>query len=124
MGKSAWVQCTMGRAHYEMVNYPEAERAFEWARRIDPTRLEGLEVFSTVLWHLKKEVELSFLAQEAVAIDRLSPQAWCVMGNCFSLQKEHETALKFFKRALQLDANFAYAHTLCGHEYFANEAFE
>lgn len=47
-----------------------------------------------------------------------------VMGNCFSLQKEHETAQKFFSRALQLDQNLAYAHTLCGHEYFANEDFE
>ncbi|KAK3246551.1 Cell division cycle protein 27 [Cymbomonas tetramitiformis] len=121
---SGWVLCTLGRAYFEMVDYVESERAFDWARRNDPTRLEGLEVFSTVLWHLKKEVQLSFLAQEVIALDRLSPHAWCVMGNCFSLQKEHETALRFFQRALQLDPNFAYAHTLCGHEYFANEDFE
>lgn len=46
------------------------------------------------------------------------------MGNCFSMQKEHETAIKFFQRALQIDPNFTYAYTLCGHEYFANEDFE
>lgn len=69
-------------------------------------------------------MELSHLAQDALALDRLSPQTWCVMGNCFSLQKEHETALRFFKRALQVDPNFTYAYTLCGHEYFANEDFE
>jgi hypothetical protein len=34
------------------------------------------QVYSTVLWHLKREVELSFLAQEMLALDRLSPQAW------------------------------------------------
>lgn len=39
------------------------------------------------------------------------------MGNCFSLQKDHEAALKYFQRALQLDQYFTYAHTLCGHEY-------
>ena len=38
------------------------------------------------------------------------------MGNCYSLQKDHETALKNFQRAVQLDSRFAYAHTLCGHE--------
>lgn len=70
------------------------------------------------------QVEISHLAQDALALDRLCPQAWCVMGNCFSLQKEHETAIKFFQRALQLDPNFTYAYTLCGHEYFANEDFE
>jgi anaphase-promoting complex subunit 3 len=70
------------------------------------------------------QVEISHLAQDALSIDRLSPQAWCVMGNCFSLQKEHETAIKFFQRALQIDPNFTYAYTLCGHEYYANEDFE
>ena len=49
--------------------------------------LQGLEVYSTVLWHMKKEVELSYLAQEAIAQDRRSPYAWAIMGNCFSLQK-------------------------------------
>ncbi len=26
--------------------------------------------------HMKKEVELSYLAQEAIAMDRMSPYAW------------------------------------------------
>ena len=52
-------------------------------------------MYSTVLWHLKEEVKLSNLAQEVQGIDRLAPQTWCVLGNCFSLQKEHELALKF-----------------------------
>lgn len=40
-----------------------------------------------MLWHLKRDSELSHLAQEAVAWDRRSPHAWAIMGNCFSLQK-------------------------------------
>ena len=39
------------------------------------------------------------------------------MGNCFSMQKDHETALKNFQRAVQLNSRIAYAHTLCGYEY-------
>ena len=39
------------------------------------------------------------------------------MGNCFALRKDHETALKNFQRAVQIDPRVAYAHTLCGHEY-------
>lgn len=39
------------------------------------------------------------------------------MGNCYSSQKDHETALRNFQRAVQLNSRFAYAHTLCGHEY-------
>lgn len=121
---TGWVLQCVGQAYFEMVDYHAAEKTFQQLRLLDPYRLEGLEVYSTVLWHMKKEVELSGLAQEAIALDRQSPMAWCIMGNCFSLQKEHETALRFFQRSLQLDPTFTYAYTLCGHEYFANEDFD
>lgn len=57
-----------------------------------------MDVYSTTLWHLRKEFELSYLAQEIVEFDKLSPETWCVVGNCFSLQNEHESAIKFFQR--------------------------
>ena len=120
---TAWVQCQLAKANFELVKYEAAAQHFKEARRIDRYRLEDLEIYSTVLWHMKKETDLMYLAHELMAIDRLAPEAWCVLGNCFSLQKEHETALQFFQRALQLDPRFTYAHTLCGHEYFANEDF-
>eukprot|EP00877_Chromochloris_zofingiensis_P008854 jgi/Chrzof1/4221/Cz14g03180.t1 len=122
--QTAWVLCCIGRARFEMVDYPGAAAAFELARKCDPYRVEGMEIYSTVLWHLKKEVELAHLAHECIQLDRLSPSAWCVMGNCFSLQREHESAIKFFQRALQLDPSMAYAATLAGHEYLAGESFE
>lgn len=121
---TAYVLCAVAKAHSEMVDYANAAQAFEEARAAAPYRLEGLDVYSTVLWHLKEEVKLAHLAQEVQSLDRLAPETWCVLGNCFSLQKEHETALKFFQRAIQLDPKCTYAHTLSGHEYFANEDFE
>ncbi|KAK8936428.1 hypothetical protein KSP40_PGU009008 [Platanthera guangdongensis] len=83
-----------------------------------------MDAYSTVLYHLKEDMKLSYLAQELITIDRLSPQAWCVMGNCYILQRDHEMALKNFQRAVQLDSRFAYAHTLCGHEYIALEEYD
>eukprot|EP00951_Prasinocladus_malaysianus_P032513 scaffold317015_cov52-Prasinocladus_malaysianus.AAC.1 len=65
----------VARAQYEQVDYPAAARTYEEARRRDPCCLEGMEVYSTVLWHMKREVELSYLAHETIAMDRLSPQA-------------------------------------------------
>ncbi|KDD75810.1 hypothetical protein H632_c490p2 [Helicosporidium sp. ATCC 50920] len=38
-----------------------------------------------------------------------------------SLQREHATALAYFHRALQLEPSYAYAYTLSGHEYAAND---
>ena len=51
-------------------------------------------------------------------------QAWCATGNCFSLQKEHDTAIKFFQRAVQVNPSFTYAYTLLGHEYVLTEELD
>ncbi|KAF5810721.1 putative tetratricopeptide-like helical domain superfamily, acetyltransferase A, auxiliary subunit [Helianthus annuus] len=121
---TAWVLSQVGKAHFELVDYIEAERAFSNARLASPYSLEGMDVYSTVLYHLKEDMRLSYLAQELISTDRLAPQSWCAMGNCYSMQKDHETALKNFQRAVQLNSRFTYAHTLCGHEYVALEDFE
>lgn len=115
-----------------------------------------MEIYSTTLWHLQKDVALSALSKDLTDMDKncpevrashrpgsapsvlalrstpssgdvlsrprssvsslLSPgcvgsesfnlsvclQAWCVAGNCFSLQREHDIAIKFFQRAIQV----------------------
>jgi len=114
----------MGKAYFEMSDYQNAHRALQIMRRVEPHRIKGLDILSTTLWQLKKEVELSDLAQQAVAFDRMAPESWFVVGNCFSLQKEHETAITFFRRSIQLNPLYTYAHTLCGHEFTSNEDFE
>ncbi|PUU84078.1 hypothetical protein B9Z19DRAFT_1098323 [Tuber borchii] len=119
-----WVQSQIGRAHYEMANYVEAEKCFLRVRNLSPVRTRDMEVFSTILWHQRKEVDLSYLAHELVELDRLSPEAWCALGNCFSLQRDHDQALKCFKRATQLNPKLAYAFTLQGHEHVSNEEYE
>ncbi|XVE98099.1 hypothetical protein REPUB_Repub03eG0076200 [Reevesia pubescens] len=121
---TSWVLSQVGKAHFELVDYLEADRAFSLARRVSPYSLEEMDIYSTVLYHLKEDMKLSYLAQELISTDRLAPQSWCAMGNCYSLQKDHETALKNFQRVVQLNSRFAYAHTLCGHEYVALEDFE
>ena len=60
----------------------------------------------------------------AIEVNPFSPSTWMAVGNAFSLQKEHEIAIKFFNRAIELDKRCAYAFTLCGHEYMSNEDFE
>ncbi|KAL1947637.1 hypothetical protein VTO73DRAFT_13361 [Trametes versicolor] len=114
--RSASVMAIVGKAHYELGQYPPAERAFEAVRILEPYRLWDMEVYSTLLWHLQRNIRLSFLAQELLSTDPKSPQAWIAVGNCFSLQKEKAQALTCFRRAAQLDPTCAYAYTLSGHE--------
>lgn len=134
--RSTSVLIMVGKVHYELQDYTsvsvftisialsltspcgisKAERAFKGAREIEPYRLWDMEVYSTLLWHLQKNVELSYLAQELLNIDPQSAQAWIAIGNLFSLQKDRAQALTCFRRASQLDPSCAYAFTLSGHE--------
>ena len=122
--ETPWVLALMGRSHYEQASYVEAEKLFARVRTLSPSRMEDMEYYSTSLWHTKNEIDLAFLSHELIDLDRQSPQAWCAVGNSFSLQRDHDQALKCFKRATQLDPYFAYAYTLQGHEHIANEEYD
>lgn len=115
--RSPYVMAMVGKAHYERTDYTSAERAFQAVRALDPYRLWDMEVYSTLLWHLQRTVQLSFLAQELLSIEPRSSQAWIAIGNTFSLQKERSQALTCFRRAQQMDPTCAYAFTLAGHEF-------
>ena len=122
--ETPWVLSQIGRALVEQASYTDAEKTYARLRVIAPSRVDEMDWYSTCLWHLKKVPDLAFLAHEIVEIDRNSPQAWVVVGNLFSLQQDHDNAIKCFKRATQLDPNFTYAYTLQGHEYIENEEME
>ncbi|ORX95490.1 TPR-like protein, partial [Basidiobolus meristosporus CBS 931.73] len=121
---TGWVLARVGRAYFELAKYKEAKEKFEQMRQLEPHRLDGLEIYSTTLWHLKEAVALSHVSRELTAMDKDSPQAWLASGNCYSLEQDHKSAIRSFKRAIQLDPNMAYGHTLCGHEYIAVEDYD
>uniref|UniRef100_T1H2T7 Cell division cycle protein 27 homolog n=1 Tax=Megaselia scalaris TaxID=36166 RepID=T1H2T7_MEGSC len=121
---TSWVQSLIGLAYYELTEYEKSCVIFRKIHEQDPKRLEHMEIFSSCLWHLQKETEISCLAQDLIAQDKTSPVTWCVAGNCFSLHREHDTAIKFFKRAVQVDPEFVYSYTLLGHELVLTEELD
>lgn len=121
---SSWVQSLIGMSCYELREYENAVAIFKRVHEQEPHRLDYMEIYSSSLWHLQKEVELSALAQDLINQDKTSPITWCVAGNCFSLHKEHETAIKFFKRAVQVQPDFVYSYTLLGHELVLTEELD
>ena len=119
-----WVLSKLGRLHYEIVNYKQSEHFFVKLRKLDRTRLEDMEYYSTLLWHLHKKVELTYLANELHDLDAKSPITWCTIGNLFSLNREPDDAIKCFNKAIRLDDSFTYGYTLKGHEYFGSDNYE
>lgn len=122
--ETPWVLSKLGRLHYEIVNYKQSEYFFTKLRKLDRARLEDMEYYSTLLWHLHKRVELTYLANELHDLDKNLAVTWCVIGNLFSLTREPDEAIKCFSKSIKIDENFTYAYTLKGHEYFSNDNYE
>lgn len=40
----------VGKAYFELVDYHEADRIFDLARRVSPYLLEGMDIYSTALY--------------------------------------------------------------------------
>merc|ERR1712222_173671 len=91
-----------------------------------------MEYYSTALWHLQGEDQLSALAQDLQRLDKFSAAAWCAGGNCFSHQKEHEyvlveeleKALACFRTSVRLDRRHYNAWYGIGLTYYKQERFQ
>ena len=125
--ETALVQGLLGRAFTEAGRFSEAESAFGTALKLCPSGIiDVIDVYSSVLWQLRKEPELAHLCTHGLRVGNRakSYKLWIAVGNSFSLQKEPETALKFIARCVQINPNFAYAHVLMGHEFYAQDKFD
>lgn len=118
---SHFAQSLQGRCHFELHEYGPAADAYARARVATPgcEKLAGLEYYSSALWQRGAATELSALALALAEEDAHAPETAMVIGNCFSLARAHDSALKFFRRAVQADPRCAYAYTLGAHEYLA-----
>lgn len=74
-GQTPWVLGQMGRVYFEQGSYNQAERVFQMLRVVAPTRHRDMDLYSTVLWHLDRQAELSFLAHELLDQSWHSPEA-------------------------------------------------
>jgi anaphase-promoting complex subunit 3 len=119
-----FVLTLVAKSYFELTEYKLAKDYYCKLSITELLRNNGMAMYSTVLWLLKDEVKLSYLARGVIDCGKMTPESWCVIGNCFSLQKEHETAISFFQRSIQLDKTYAYAYTLSGHEFVSNEDFD
>lgn len=121
-----------------VAEFDEATSYFTSLQKADPYRVEDIDIFSNILYVSEKRAELAMLAQEYTKMDRSRPEVCCLVGayfpvpldsypsltlsldftgNYYSLRREHEKAIIYFRRALKLDRGYLSAWTLMGHEY-------
>uniref|UniRef100_A0A1I7Y8A9 Cell division cycle protein 27 homolog n=1 Tax=Steinernema glaseri TaxID=37863 RepID=A0A1I7Y8A9_9BILA len=114
--KTSLVLEMQARAAFELGEYKEVVSIMQEYRRRFPFFPNGLEILSTALWHLQDAHALSALAKTVMGDMDDTAEAWCVNGNCFSVQKKHDNAIECLSRATSINPRFAYGYSLLGHE--------
>lgn len=115
--RSAFLQQQKALLYYHSRDHEQAMQIFDGLIKDHPHRLDGLEIYSNLLYVLPNRPKLATLAATASDTDKFRPETNCILGNYYSLISEHEKAVLHFRRALALDRAFQAAWTLMGHEY-------
>ncbi|EGN99880.1 hypothetical protein SERLA73DRAFT_106741 [Serpula lacrymans var. lacrymans S7.3] len=114
---SLWIMSLRACVLYHLHDFGQAEVQFERILSLDPYRIDDIDVYSNILYVTDNRLKLSRLAHDFLELDKDRPEVCCLVGNHHSLRAEHEKAVKYFRRATQLDRTYLSAWTLMGHEF-------
>ncbi|XP_043704643.1 cell division cycle protein 27 homolog B isoform X6 [Telopea speciosissima] len=98
---TGWVLSQVGKAYFELVDYLEADQAFTLARRAAPYILEGMDLYSTVLYEKFEFAEHHF--RKAFQINPRSSVIMCYLGTAAHALKRSEEALRMMEKAILAD---------------------
>ncbi|CAA7396820.1 unnamed protein product [Spirodela intermedia] len=114
---SDYIQAQIATAKYSLRDFDEAEIIFEELLRIDPYRVDSMDIYSNLLYAKESFSSLSCLAHRVFLTDKYRPESCCIIANYYSLKGLHEKSVVYFRRALKLNRKYLSAWTLMGHEY-------
>lgn len=63
-------------------DFGQAEVQFEKILKLDPYRIDDIDVFSNILYVTDNKLKLSRLAHEFLALDKDRPEVCCLVGSC------------------------------------------
>lgn len=115
--QSRFAKLQLSISLYHMRLFDEAQALFDEIYAADDYCLDGVDIYSNILYVKEDKVQLSLLANKCVKIDKFRLETCCVIGNYYSLRGQHDQALAYFQRALKINRNYLSAWTLMGHEF-------
>jgi anaphase-promoting complex subunit 8 len=93
-------------------------RQFERMLAKDPFRADEIAFISNVYYSTGLTDKFNSLTSDVLPnLDADRPEVCCAIANHWSMRGDHEKAVKYLKRATELDRTFYQAWTLMGHEY-------
>ncbi|XP_046360516.1 cell division cycle protein 23 homolog [Haliotis rufescens] len=115
--KSNYIVSQIAVAYHNMRDVDQAVTAFTELQKMDPYRVENMDIFSNLLYVKDMQAELANLAHKCTEIDKYRVETCCVVGNYYSLRSQREKSILYFQRALKLNPHYLSAWTLIGHEF-------
>jgi anaphase-promoting complex subunit 3 len=117
--KTSFIYSYLARCEYELGAHKRSQYYFELIRAATPHRIDLLDLYSSVLWHVKDTLTLTTLTNFLVKHFKESHITWTVAGNNQSARGNHKNALKCLSYANDLSPSNPVILTLMGHEYLA-----
>jgi anaphase-promoting complex subunit 8 len=62
------------------LDFPAAEQQFDKILKIDPCRIDDIDVYSNILYVTENRLTLSRLAHDFLALDKDRPEVCCLVG--------------------------------------------
>lgn len=112
-----YAKLQLATSFYHMRLFDEAQQLFDEIYAQDEYCLDGVDIYSNILYVKDDKVQLSVLANKCIKVDKFRVETCCVIGNYYSLRGQHDQALSYFQRALRINRNYLSAWTLMGHEF-------
>ena len=69
----------------ELQLFQKAEKVFQQMIKKEPYWIEGLDSYSICLWRLKKQFDLTLLANRVLTKNLYMPETWVIVGNSYSV---------------------------------------
>ncbi|TKR77140.1 hypothetical protein L596_018163 [Steinernema carpocapsae] len=90
---------------------------FEKIRSEDPYRIDMMDVYSDSLYVRGEKVKLCQLSQALYKTHKYTFEMCCILGNYYSLRREHDKSIGFLQRAIRLNPFSVSPWILVGHEF-------
>ncbi|KAI9007949.1 hypothetical protein CLU79DRAFT_878242 [Phycomyces nitens] len=104
-------------ANRPCLEYKQASDLFQDIQEKHPYRIEGLELYSNMLFLESNAEKLSLLADQCMRVDKYRTETCCVIANYYNISRDIDKSIEYLKRALKLDRSVHWVWTLLGHDY-------
>jgi anaphase-promoting complex subunit 8 len=78
--QSLYLQALRAQIYYHLRDFDEAEQIFERVLSEDPYRVDEIDVYSNILYVMKKKARLSDIAHQFVRVAKDRPEVCCLVG--------------------------------------------